>query len=176
MPHVFRGLIVVAALAGTTWAQSLADLSGSWVLDEGASASPVAPAPPTPQDGSPPPPPPPRQVALRIARTQDTFRIERTLSTSGSAAVQDATYRLDGSETRSRIGPIVSTTTASWDGRQLLLSTVQTAAGDTGPMAGQVLANLQERFTLEDGRLVIESLRRASGGQSNAKMVYARLR
>ena len=43
-------------------------------------------------------------------------------------------------------------------------------------MAGQVLANLQERFMLEDGRLVIESLRRASGGQSNARMVYTRLR
>lgn len=43
-------------------------------------------------------------------------------------------------------------------------------------MAGQVLADLQERLTLEDGRLVIESLRRASGRQSNAKMVYTRVR
>ena len=63
-----------------------------------------------------------------------------------------------------------------WSGRELLLSTVQTAAGDTGPLAGQVVGNLQERFTLEDGRLVIESLRRARGGQSNTKMVYTRVR
>ena len=175
MPHVLRGLIVVAFLSAAGWAQSGADLSGAWVLDDGASTAPAVPMPPAPQDG-PPPPPPPRQVALRIARTQGAFRIERTLSTSGNAATQDATYRLDGSQTTSRMGPIVSTTTASWDGRELLLSTVQTGAGDTGPMAGQVLADLQERFTLKDGRLVIESLRRASGSQSNAKMVYTRVR
>ncbi len=74
------------------------------------------------------------------------------------------------------MGPIVSKTTASWNGRELVLSTVHTAAGDTGPMAGQIVGNLQERFTLEDGRLVIESLRRMRGGESTATMVYTRVR
>jgi hypothetical protein len=175
MSHVFRGLIVVALLAGASWSQSAPDLSGSWTLEDGASAPAAAPIPPT-SDGPPPPPPPPRQVALKIAQTQTAFRIERTLSTPGDAAIQEATYRLDGSETTSQMGPIVNTTTASWNGRELLLSTVQTAAGNTGAIAGQVVGNLQERFTVEAGRLVIESLRRTRTGQSNAKRVYTRVR
>jgi hypothetical protein len=63
----------------------------------------------------------------------------------------------------------------------LVLSTVQTAAGATGPVAGQVIGSLRERFRLEDGRLVVDTERvvikfdRTSGRQSSDRMVYTRV-
>jgi hypothetical protein len=114
---------------------------------------------------------------VKIAQTPTAFHIERTLGTENGAVLQSSDYKLDGSETTSQMGPILSRTTAAWNGRELVLSTVHSAAGDVvGPMAGQVLGSLQETFTLEDGRLVIQSVRNLRESHSTETFVYSRAR
>jgi hypothetical protein len=113
---------------------------------------------------------------MKITQTPTAFHVARTLGTEGGTLLQEFDYKLDGSETTSQMGPIVSRTTAVWNGRELVLSTVHSGASGTGPMAGQVLGNLQETFTLQDGRLVIHSVRNLRGSHSTETFVYSRAR
>ena len=172
--HMLRAFLVVAAMAAGVWAQTATDFSGSWTLDQVEAQALLTPRPAAEADGPPPPPPPPRQIAVKITQTSTAFHIERTLGTEDGLTLQQADYRLDGSETTSQMGPILSRTTAAWNGRELVLTTVHAAAGAVGPMAGQVLGNLQETFTLQDGRLVINSIRSIRGSRSTETFVYTR--
>ena len=99
------------------------------------------------------------------------------MSTVDGTTLQQSTHNLDGSATTSQMGPILNTTTASWDGVNLILSTVHSASGlAVGPASGKVIGSLRETFRLEDGRLVVDSQRSLPGGQSTGRMVYVRVR
>ena len=177
MAHMFRTFLLVAAMAAGGSSQVAIDLSGSWRLEQLEAHALLTPRPAVDADGVPPPPPPPPQIAMKITQTPSAFHIERTLGTEDGLTLQQADYKLDGSETTSQMGPILSRTTAAWNGRELVLSTIHSAAGDAvGPMAGQVLGNLQETFTIQEGRLVINSMRSIRGSQSHETFVYSRSR
>jgi hypothetical protein len=179
MNHLLRVLIlvVVPAVAVTGWMQTT-DLSGVWTLDVGSDPPPPPappPAPPPSPHTPPPPPPPPQQIALTIAQTATAFRITRTMRSGDSTTERRSTYRLDGSETTDQTGPILNTTTASWNGDTLVLHTVFSASR-AAVDSGRPLGHLREAFSLQDGRLVVESARRVPAGDSTGRLVYVRVR
>ena len=55
--------------------------------------------------------------------------MDRRVETGGREAVYKFVYKLDGTESVNQMGPIVSKTTASWDGATLVLSSTFSADG-----------------------------------------------
>jgi hypothetical protein len=155
-------------------AQNHPDFSGAWTPVESGSDRPVMPPPgsgdPPPQPpvrsgGPPPPPPPPRTLMLTITQSTTEMKVERRVDAGGRETSYTFTYRLDGTESTNQMGPIVSKTTAAWDGVGLVLS--------SGLFAdGKEIGQLKEVYRLQNGELTVESTRQTPAGVMTGKDIY----
>lgn len=144
-------------------AQSRPDFSGTWTPVD---APAVTPAPPLPPGSStPPPPPPPRTLSTIIAQSATEIAMDRRVETGGREAVYKFVYKLDGTKSVNQMGPIVSKTTASWDGATLVLSSTFSADG-------KMMGNGRELYHIENGQLIVETTRETPAGKFTGRSVY----
>lgn len=159
MRLVIRALVLAACLVPvTSYATAPPDISGVWLPD---STQVVLPAATTVAPGAPPPPPPPRTLELTITQQGSSVTMARRLSRGGQEELATATYSLDGQPTVTRNGPIELTTTAAWEGAALVLSS-------TAAIEGRQFGRVHERYTIVDGRLIVDSERTWHGNSSTS--------
>jgi hypothetical protein len=149
-------LTVLAAVPTLTASQAKADFSGSW-----KSASSDDPPPP------PPPPPPPRTLAMTITQTATALVIERTLSDQSAAVIQKVTYKLDGTESLNTNGVMTTRTHASWQGPQLVLSTIHSVEGNR-------IGDSTETYRLENGELIVERILNTPRGTISGSQIFVK--
>jgi hypothetical protein len=115
-------LVVALALVG--YAQTKADFSGTWTLDQAATdaANPAATTPPAGGGGGG------RGMAgpMTIKQTADALTIE----TQGRQGPQSRVYKLDGTESEITMGQNTAKAKAKWTGDSLVIET--TGAGRDG--------------------------------------------
>jgi hypothetical protein len=159
MRFVIRALVLAACLVPvTSSATAPPDISGVWVPD---STQVVLPAATATAPDVPPPPPPPRTLELTITQQGALVTMARRVLKGGQEEILTATYTLDGQPTVSRNGPIELTTTATWEGEALVLSS-------TAAVEGRHFGRVHERYALVGGRLVVDSERQWQGNSSTS--------
>jgi hypothetical protein len=153
-------LLVFAVAAVNPDAQNRPEFSGEW--------RPIgdAPAPPPPVGGGPPPPP--RTLALTIAQSPGELKVARRVESGGREAVYNFTYKLDGTESVNQMGPLVFYTRGSWEGTALVLAS-DVAAED------RRIGTLRETYTLEDGKLTVETIRTGPAGTMKDKTAHEKV-
>ena len=169
--HVAVLLIAALALANISASarervtpQSNPDFSGVWVPVDGGSPPPPPPPPPP---GMPPPPPPPRTVSLTIKQTDTTLTIERLVDVSGQHAVHTATFNLDGTERVNQKEPLTLRSKAAWSSGALVVTSV-------AMHEGQKIGELSETYRLDNGSLVVETIRVTPAGTFTSKTRHTR--
>ena len=153
-------------------AQSAPDLSGTWVPTSDVNTAPPPPPPPPPvtPEGPPPPPPPPpppRMLSMTFTQTPMQLTIDRRMEAAGAETSDTATYKLDGSEATRTMGVLLFRTRAGWQGDVLVMSSAVFADGNA-------VGHLVERYTLVDGKLVVEATRTSPAGTFTSRTVHAR--
>jgi hypothetical protein len=151
----------VALSATIIVAQARPDFSGVWTPVHVSDSRPA----PTAPAGGPHPPPPPRTLSATITQSPTEMKLERLMETAGRESTVTFVYKLDGTESVNRMGPIEFRTTAAWDADALVLSSVASADGNH-------LGELREVYTFENGDLVVESVRNAPVGTFRARTVH----
>ena len=167
MRLLLSGTLLLACSLPPALAQGKPDFSGLWKLDD-AKSNPVSPSTPgsagKPENAPPSPPPPtPRPSTLRIAQTGTTLTVDRAMA----AGVERWTFQLDGSESTNWRGPIQMKSKASWEGVNLIFSTVNSVENKN-------IGNSTEVYRIENGALVIDETRvRNDGAIVKMKSVFA---
>ncbi len=126
------------------------DFSGKWVLDAAASNPRVLPQPP--------------ESKLTVEQQETSIRC--TSPTPGGTPVQWS-YRLDGNETRHRIGQEMRNSIAKWEGSALLVNTLVSGAQDYTVMDRWKLS--RDRSALTITRQVVQH-----AGTVESVLVYRR--
>jgi hypothetical protein len=153
-------VLVLAAAAADPNRQSRPDFTGEWrPIDS-------APAPAPPVGGGPPPPP--RTLALTIAQTPGELKVARRTESGGRETVYNFTYKLDGTESVNQMGPLVFYTRGSWQGTALLL------ASDVS-VEDQRIGTLRETYTLEDGKLTVDTIRTGPAGTMKNRTAHEKV-
>ena len=151
--------VVFALAVADPTAQNRPDFSGEWrPIDN-------APAPPPVGGG---PPPPPRTLALTIAHSPGELKVARRVMSDGREAVHNFTYKLDGTESVNQMGQFVFYTRGSWEGAALLL------ASDVA-IEDQRIGTLRETYTLEEGKLTVDTIRTGPAGTMKTKTVHEKV-
>jgi hypothetical protein len=153
-------VLVFAAAIADPIAQSRPDFSGEW-------RPPARDTPPQQPTGGGPPPPP-RTLSITITQTTDELKIARRVETDGHEAVYNFTYKLDGTESVNQMGPLVFYTRGSWEGGSLVL------ASDVS-VEDRRIGTLRESYTLEDGKLTIDTIRTGPAGTMKDKTVHEKV-
>lgn len=161
VPIMVLPLGVVALSFTIAVAQARPDFSGVWTPVHVSDSRPA----PTAPAGGPHPPPPPRTLSATITQSATEIKLERLMETAGGESTVTFVYKLDGTESVNRMGPIEFRTTAAWDADALVLSSVASAEGNH-------LGELREVYTLENGALIVESVRNAPVGTFRSKTVH----
>jgi hypothetical protein len=156
---------LIAVLVVHASAQGRPDFSGTWVPVDDAGMAP--PLPPSTPGGPPPPPPPPRTRSMTITQSAAELTLDRQLETAGRESVATFIYKPDGPPTVNRMGALVFTTRAAWEGDALVLSSAVSTEG-------QAVGELSERYRLVDGNLVVETARKTPAGTFTGRTVHAR--
>jgi len=141
-------------------AQSRPDFSGEW--------RPVDGNTPQQQPTNGEPPPPPRTLSITVVQTAETLKIARRVESDGHEAVYNFTYKLDGTESVNQMGPLVFYTRGSWEGGSLVL------ASDVS-VEDRRLGTLRETYTLEAGKLTVDTIRTGPAGTMKDKTVHEKI-
>jgi hypothetical protein len=126
------------------------DFSGSWVLDAGSGNQRALPEPPD----------------QRLTVAQQEVAVRCSAPAADGSSVQWS-YLLDGTETRSRIGPQTRSSVAKWEGAALLINTLV-----SGPRNYTVM----DRWKLSRDRSVLTITRQIveRSGEAEVALVYRR--
>ncbi len=165
MTHAARmSILAVAFTLASTAAQTRPDFSGVWTW--------INPPEPRPAPALPPGAPPlpemparPKHISLTIAQSATEMKVEHRSERDGREEVLTWVYKLDGSESVSKVGSSTYTTTAAWKGDALVLTS-------TVPMEGQPDWRITNVYRLEDGELVVENTTVNFRGTFSRKAVY----
>ncbi len=153
-------LLMFAIANAVSRAQARPDFSGEW--------HPVGRDTPPQQATGGGPPPPPRTLSITITQTSGELKIARRVDSNGHEAVYNFTYKLDGTESVNQMGPLVFYTHGSWEGGSLVL------ASDVS-VEDRRIGTLRESYTLEDGKLTIDTIRTGPAGTMKDKTVHEKV-
>lgn len=82
-------------------------------------------------------------------------------------AVYTFTYNFDGTETTNQMGPILSKSTAAWNGERLTITS-------THHYEGKQLGQGTETYALDNGKLIVEGERVVPGGRFPSRETYSK--
>jgi hypothetical protein len=147
---------IAAAAPNTSTAQSVPNLSGTWVLQMDKSDFGMMPAPTSRTDV--------------INHQEPKLTIKRTVtSAAGDTTSSNLVYQVDGKPYKNMVGQNELTSTLRWDGMTLVMATtVQTPQGEV---------TITDRFTLAaDGKTLGQARTFSAGGQEvgNQTMLLAK--
>jgi hypothetical protein len=93
--------------------------------------------------------------------------MERRVETGGREAVYMFIYKLDGTESVNQMGSIVFTTTVTWDGAALVLSS-------KASVEGKPIGQVKDVYRLQDGELLVETTRQTPAGTFTSTTTHRR--
>lgn len=158
---LFVGLAL--ALPAAAWAQGKTDFSGTWVFNSAKSEPPPGGGGGGVAVGR-------GAVVTAALAALTTLRVKQTATEL--TIENEASYKLDGSESVNKVPNGQAKTKASWDGAKLVLSSTQSLSS----IAGQFDIQTKDVWSLDAGTLTIErtSNTSAPGASSTRKLVYTK--
>ena len=160
MPQAATFILLVGLAAVPAVAQRPPDFAGEW--------RPINQGSPRPEPPRSDAPPPPRTVAFPVPLAADALKVTRRVESGGRDASYDFSYKLDGSETVNQMGPLVFHTKAVWEGQALVLNS-------NVDVEDKPIGTLRETYTLDGGKLMIETVRTGPAGTIRDRTVHEKV-